>query len=157
MIGDKPVEHGRRAWQQVYRALEHKNSKANCKNKALISKFPKEIREFADHFVQMQERRHQSDYDPLFDVQATELEFDIATTKTALSAFRSAKEIDRRAFCAFILFQNREDPLRTKLEQDKVKVAKDEQRREQAAPREASKVEAQLLQSPSSLETKTPL
>lgn len=155
MIGEKPATHGRRAWQQVYRALEHKNSKSNCKNKNLIAKFPKEIRELADHFVQMQERRHQSDYNPLFDVQATELEFDIATTKTALPAFRNASEMDRRAFCAFILFQNREDPIRAKLEQDRAKAAKEEIRREQAARREAAKIEAHLPLSPPSPETGT--
>lgn len=49
-IGDKPVKDGQRAWQQVYRALEHKTSKDKCRG-LYISKFPEEVKNFANHFA----------------------------------------------------------------------------------------------------------
>lgn len=87
----------------------------------------------------MQERRHQSDYDPLAEISATVIEFDIASTRTILDAFRNENEIDLRAFCAFVLFQNREDPLRAEIERQKAKAAKEELRQEQIAKQKAAR------------------
>jgi hypothetical protein len=148
MVGQRPADHGRRAWQQAYRALEHNTCKNNCRNKNLLEKFPKEISDFANHFVQMQDRRHQCDYDPLYEIEETQIEFDIAVTKTILPSFKNAKEIDRRAFCVLILFQNRPDPIRIALEKEKEKRAKDEEIKLQTAKRKTNKKKNQQSKLP---------
>ena len=50
------------AWHQVHRALEHGNAKSACQNKQSMQRFPHEIKEFADAFVDLQGARYQADY-----------------------------------------------------------------------------------------------
>src|SRR5262249_17009908 len=48
-----------------YRALGHSFVKDTCtKKKAVLAKFPKEIQDFANVFLQMQIKRDDADYNP---------------------------------------------------------------------------------------------
>lgn len=122
-MGPKPIGHGRRAWQQMYRALEHKRCCAKCKNKHILGKFPAPIVKFGNLFVSLQEKRHQSDYDPLVSLAHTDVVFMVDNAKKTIDAFRNASEVDLKAFCVFVLFENREDPARKKEEDDAEKAA----------------------------------
>ena len=138
-IGPKPVGHGRRAWQQVYRALEHKTAKDKCRG-LYISRFPEAIRNFANHFASMQERRHKCDYDPFQDGAFTEISFEVASSKTIIDAFRDAPEIDKRAFCAYVLLKNREDPEREKAMQKELQRQANEIKQAKKAAEKAEQV-----------------
>lgn len=142
-IGEKPADRGKRAWQQVYRALEHGTAKQKCRG-LYISRFPEGIKNFANHFALMQERRHKCDYDPLQNGTHTEILFDVANANTLINGFRNAPELDRRAFCAYVLLKNREDPERERAMQQELQRQQNERKREtqaaERAVREAQRV-----------------
>jgi hypothetical protein len=108
IAGVRSGAHSKHAWKQCYRALEHNHSKEQC-SKAGGKGFPKEIKDFANHYVAMQLKRHRSDYNPDFIVTPTEVKRAISTTKAAIIKLKSAAESDRRAFCAFVLLKSRKD------------------------------------------------
>ena len=132
-MGPKPDGHGRRAWQQMYRALEHKRCCAKCKNKEILGKFPEAIINFGNLFVQLQEKRHQSDYDPLVNLAHTDVVFLIDNIRNVIDAFRNAPEVDLKAFCVFVLFENREDPARKEEEKKAKELAAAEKIKQQMA------------------------
>jgi hypothetical protein len=74
LIGRARASRGSPAWRQTYRAMEHGFAKGQCEKRAIISKFPAEIRAFAQAFVILQERRQSADYDPSSVFQASEVE-----------------------------------------------------------------------------------
>lgn len=107
MIGGQNADRSKHAWRQVYRALEHNFAKSQCMNRAIISKFPKEIEDFANAFVSSQIKRHQADYDPHFRTTKTEVLIEHSTVTSAINRFNLASTKDRRAFAAFILLKTR--------------------------------------------------
>lgn len=101
-----------RAWAQVYRSLEHGRVRAVCaasnsRIKNAYRRFPDPIRGFGDSFVQLQAKRHEADYSPFFRCSLSDAVADVATAEAAIRAFLAAPEADRRAFCAFVLFDLR--------------------------------------------------
>ncbi|MBB5518073.1 hypothetical protein [Amphiplicatus metriothermophilus] len=106
MVGTNAKTRSKHAWRQVYRALEHGFSRSACKD-SLINDFPKEIRDFSNTFIEMQEKRHQADYDPYARFEKSEALQDILRVEAAIDAFRQAPLKDKRAFCAFVLFKKR--------------------------------------------------
>ena len=107
MVGGPGSERSKPAWNQVYRALEHGTARSACLNAALIRKFPREIQDFANVFVQMQKKRHMADYDPDHRPYKSEVLNDIATVESAIADFHRAPTKDRRAFVALVLFKSR--------------------------------------------------
>ena len=109
LLGGAGASKGKKAWSQTYRALNHKPAKDAClkaaKNKDL--KFPSEIKDFANAFVTMQEKRHDADYDPEDKLTKSEVLQDIFISKQAIKDFMKAPTKDRRAFCVWILFKDR--------------------------------------------------
>jgi len=93
------------AWKQVYRALEHGPAKDRCKNKEMIKKFPKEIEDFANTFVAMQDKRHRADYDPGAKFVKSEVILDHLVVEGAIENFKKASVADRRAFCVYVLLR----------------------------------------------------
>jgi uncharacterized protein (UPF0332 family) len=94
----------RRAWTQVYRAVEHRIAKDNCQRLRGMG-FPAEIESFARLFVQMQEKRHRADYDPNVRFYKSAVEADIRTTAVTIAAFGACARTHRRAFAAYILLR----------------------------------------------------
>lgn len=109
LVGSRRTDRSKPAWRQVYRALEHGLAKKNCKNRAIIRKFPQDIEDFANAFVSLQEKRHSADYDPFSQFTKQEVRSDIAATRNTIERFRSTPVRDRRAFAAFVLFKSRSD------------------------------------------------
>lgn len=107
LIGGTGADRSKPAWRQVYRSLEHGYARSQCKNQATLKKFPKEIEDFANHFIAMQIKRHDADYDPEKSFSKSEVWSDFRTTKSIITSFRMASTRDRRAFCAYVLLKER--------------------------------------------------
>ena len=110
LVGSRSADRSRPAWRQVYRALEHGLAKNSCRNQTIIKRFPKDIEDFANAFVSLQEKRHLADYDPFSQFTKLEVNSDIAATRDAIERFQSVPIKDRRAFAVFVLFKSRPDP-----------------------------------------------
>lgn len=72
-----------------------------------MKKFPKDIEDFANLFVRMQEKRHQADYDPFEVFFKSEVAQDIAEAEDVMARFATAAVSDRRAFAAYVLLRRR--------------------------------------------------
>ena len=115
LVGATPARRSRRAWRQTYRSLEHGLARNQCANQSVMGRFPPQIQDFGELFVNMQRLRHIADYDPDPDpdpetgfVRAHTL-YLIDEAARVISDFQSANVIDRRAFAVFVLFRLRRD------------------------------------------------
>lgn len=72
----------------------------------MMTRFPKQIEDFADAFVTMQEKRHKADYDPGATFPKSEVLIEISRADAVIRSYRSAPTVDRRAFCAYVLFKH---------------------------------------------------
>lgn len=100
----------RRAWTQAYRAVDHgitKNKIAKSKEFPKMG-FPDAIVDFANLFVQMQEKRHRADYDPNQRFQRSTVKTDIAAAEAVIAALRNVPIKHRRAFATYILLKSRD-------------------------------------------------
>jgi hypothetical protein len=86
--------------------LDHGAAASACRHNAL-SKFPKDIEDFGNAFVAMQDKRHQADYDPHAKFTKSEVLNDIALVAKAIADFETCDAKDRRAFCTFVVFKRR--------------------------------------------------
>ena len=108
LIGATPRNRSQQAWRQTYRALDHRHAKNQC-NRTEITLFPQEIQTFAASFIDLQNRRHTADYDPLPNRSSTffyrhdVLEL-ITEAEQAINSLNSAYPLDRHAFAAYVLF-----------------------------------------------------
>lgn len=107
IIGGRNSKRSEKAWLQVYRALDHGTVKRRYNNKNVMGRFPKEIDDFANAFVTMQEKRHAADYDPAASFAKSTVRADVLLARRAIASFKSAAEKDRRAFCVFVLLRER--------------------------------------------------
>ena len=64
MIAGVASAHRSRSWRQTYRALQHATARRRCENRNILTRFPVEIQDFANLFIDMQKKRHRADYDP---------------------------------------------------------------------------------------------
>jgi len=80
-------------------------AKNACNNKDLLARFPQDIQDFANHFVQMQIKRHNADYDPDEKFYKSAVTLDLFITDLIIHAFNRVPIKDRRAFAAFVLLK----------------------------------------------------
>jgi hypothetical protein len=64
--------------------------------------FPAEIQDFANMFVQMQEKRHRADYDPTGRYDKSSVQADIDATKIAIDQFLRCDKRHQRAFIIYV-------------------------------------------------------
>lgn len=107
LIGSSGADRSPEAWSQVYRALEHGVAKNACINGKLISRFPQEIQDFANAFVQMQIKRHDADYDPNYRLFKSSVVLDIQSAAAVIDYFNNVPIKHRRAFAAFVTLKHR--------------------------------------------------
>lgn len=107
LIGGRGARRSDPAWRQVYRALDHGLAKSACKNQNVMSRFPREIVDFANVFVTMQEKRHKADYDPVARFTKSGVTFDVDASEKAIADLALASRRDRCAFAALVLLKNR--------------------------------------------------
>ena len=107
LIGATDEHRSDPTWRQVYRALDHGTARAKCNNKQTLRRFPKTIADFASVFVEMQEKRHDADYDPFLSLSPSAILADIDNVEAAIANYKTCAVKDRRAFCAHVLFRDR--------------------------------------------------
>ena len=78
-----------------------------CENRQFIARFPIDIQDFANMFVDMQAKRHSADYDPDATFSLHDTIQDIDDVENAIIRFNGAPRKDRRAFAVYVLFQRR--------------------------------------------------
>jgi hypothetical protein len=103
----------------AYRSVDHKSLRLICENVAkptLPAKYapyePKggfgaDLTAVATAVVELQEKRHLADYDPLFRVTMSDALLSIATGRRALQRFRGASPVPRNVFLSLIVFSPR--------------------------------------------------
>ena len=74
-----------------------------------MSKFPKELEDFAAHFITLQEKRHEADYDPHVRITKTDASSAISTAEAAIRKLNKTRIKDRRAFAAWTTMKHRSD------------------------------------------------
>jgi len=103
----------------VYRQIEHKSLRTLCediKKTSLPAKYSKlapaggfgpDLISVATAVLDLQEKRHLADYDPLFRVGISDAALAIATSRTALVRFRNAPSEPRKVFLSLLVFSPR--------------------------------------------------
>ena len=109
LVGSTRANRSQAAWRQAYRALEHSHARNQCKNKAVMEKFPEEIQSFGQTFIEMQEQRHAADYDPDPKLLRTDVKQLIDETAKAITEFDKTTPADRKAFAIYVLLRTRRD------------------------------------------------
>jgi hypothetical protein len=103
----------------LYRSIDHRSLRTLCEDvvkTTLPAKYSKyqpsggfgpDLLALATAVVDLQEKRHSSDYDPLFRVGMSEALLAVATGRTALTRFRNANRTRRKAFLSLLVFSPR--------------------------------------------------
>ena len=98
---------GQPGWVRIYRSLSHGRAQAACRAPADMRSFSVEIRDFASHFVDLQDQRHQADYDPVATFYKSDVQRLIVDMRAVLKEFERADRRERRSFAALVLFRGR--------------------------------------------------
>jgi len=106
LVGTVKSKRPNRAWAQMYRGLDHGLGRQACE---AIRKyhFPKSINDCADAYVELQQARHQADYDPLHSLTRAEAVAILRKAEDAIRLLRSARPVDRAAFGVHLLIKKR--------------------------------------------------
>ena len=104
-------EYGR-----VYRSVDHRTLRELCEdlkksnlpakysNHVPASGFGPNIPAFAAALVELQEKRHAADYDPMIRMRLSDAQLAIKTARASVRRFRQASKTRRRAFLSLLLF-----------------------------------------------------
>ena len=111
LVGGASAARSQPAWRQAYRALQHATARKRCENNNVLTRFPVEVQDLANLFVDMQKKRHRADYDPdpSFSWSRLSVMQDIDETEDAIRRFSRAPTKDRRAFAVYLLLDLRRD------------------------------------------------
>ena len=107
IVGGAGSDRSRPAWRQTYRALGHGTARKRCEHQKNIKRFPTEIQDLANVFVDMQKKRHGADYDPDLVLFKPEVLQDIDEAETVIRGFPMAPRKDRRALAVYLLLEIR--------------------------------------------------
>ena len=106
-------------YELVYRSIDHRSLREICEDvvkTTLPAKYLKyepkggfgpDLIALATAVIELQEKRHAADYDPLFRVRMSDAVLAVATGRTALVRFRSANRTRRKAFFSLVVFSRR--------------------------------------------------
>jgi len=119
---DHYVGANRRAtslYSLAYRSADHKELRELCSKikvpnlsgklaqYASNGSFDSDTRAFAQALLELQERRHDADYNPSVRARKSDARLAISTARNALSKLRGANHASREAFLALLLFKIR--------------------------------------------------
>lgn len=103
----------------VYRSVDHGSLRGLCTHVrggklpakyttyAPSSGFGADLKAVATALVELQEKRHSADYDPLFRATMSDAALAVVTGRTALNRFKNANRSARRSFVSLLLFSPR--------------------------------------------------
>ncbi|MCY4185255.1 MAG: hypothetical protein OXC82_14660 [Rhodobacteraceae bacterium] len=89
LVGTAGARRSQRAWQQAYLSIKHRYAKNQCKRDE-ISGFAESIQEFASKFVELQVKRHQADYNPLYRLTRNDVYNDIETAAMVIEQLQAS-------------------------------------------------------------------
>ena len=92
----------RERWKQVYRGLDHGPAKSRSNNNQEIGKFVPEIQKFAEVFVDMQQHRHEADYNPDAVFNQSQVQQFITEAESTIDQFNVTSADDRRLFAVYL-------------------------------------------------------
>ena len=95
-----------KAWSHVYRSLQHGDAKNACAGVQGLG-FPLNIVDCADAFVDLQQMRHDADYDPAHWVLRADALEAIIMAETAIRLLKASPRKDRIAFAVQLLHKRR--------------------------------------------------
>ena len=108
-VGTKEAGRCQRAWEHAYRALNHRPVKTRCNKPEFRSSFPEGIQEFARKFIELQEKRHEADYNPSCTLTNNDVLNDIDNAEIAIGKLEGATTKDKRAFAVWTAFDKRKN------------------------------------------------
>lgn len=106
LAGASHVERASDEWTQAYRALDHRQIRRQC-SRAEISRYHLGIRYFDKTFCTSQEYRHDADYSPRANFSQARVDSIIDDAASAMVAFASAPEDERRRFIVYLALRRR--------------------------------------------------
>lgn len=109
LIGASPADQQRWAWQQPYRAADHRPTRNKLSGASLGGRFPGAIRRFGVAFADAQRARHSADYDPHSEFSATDATDLIDRAETTIANFNQTPDDIRRDLAIHILTNVRSD------------------------------------------------
>ena len=107
LIGTTKEHRASPTWARVYRSLEHGFARNQCSVAPAASQVPAGLTDVADAFVQLQELRHEADYDPNASFLRQDVDAHIRQAKTAIGDLDAAPVKDRRIFAAWLVFRTK--------------------------------------------------
>ena len=107
LIGKTKAARSQSAWRQAYRALDHGFAKDQCRKKSIMDRFPAGIQDFASQFVELQERRHEADYDPFSKLTRHDVLTAIDAANAAIRRLQASPNTDRTAFAVWTVMKFR--------------------------------------------------
>lgn len=106
MVGTVGARRSEAAWQQAYRALEHRQAAARCQL-SLVRDFLEEVQDIAGEFSRAQFARHQADYVAGGRWQKSNVDQMIVGAESALNGFKRVSIQDRKAFAIHLTLKRR--------------------------------------------------
>lgn len=94
-------------WVRVYRGLDHRQVRQQCRLGRVPGDFPSAIRRFAAELAEMQGLRHQADYDPSAHFFKSDVREYLGTASRTIEAVQTATVAERRALAIHVLFRAR--------------------------------------------------
>lgn len=95
-----------KAWNHVYRALDHGFAKRACRRLRELE-FPPDICLCGDAFVTLQEARHEADYNPSYKIDRSETLSFVYMAEYAIASLKAASRKDRKALAVQLLLNRR--------------------------------------------------
>ena len=109
LIGASPADQQRWAWQQTYRAADHRPTRNKLSSTSLGNNFSITMRRFGVVFADVQRERHAADYDPHRAFSVTNVIELIADVEAAINTFNQTTDDIRRDLAIHILTTLRGD------------------------------------------------
>ena len=103
LTGASSADQQRWAWQQAYRAADHRPTRNKLSRASLSGRFPNAIRDFGVVFAFAQQARHAADYDPHSEFSPTDVSGLIDRVEDAIIAFNQTSNDIRRDLAVHIL------------------------------------------------------
>lgn len=103
-VGGASPDRAESAWRHIYISHDHTRIAVKCASRHL-EKFPPDIVHFAELFLQLQFRRHQSDYEYGYSPNSGEVITDIELAEVQITRLLAVEEKHQRAFCVLIMFE----------------------------------------------------
>ena len=86
----------------AYRTIDHGPARNKCSDAASMSRFSPDIQDFAATLVELQQRRHEADYDPGANFDQVQVNQMIDDAEDALAGFDNAPPDEIRLFITYL-------------------------------------------------------